>query len=146
MESLLALAFLLDAQLVCAKVYVNHLNALFEEKPDDNFLLDLQWCTYDTSKTIQLIFTNSRINIIDYSIFGKFLMERLGEVYRQYENLEDFSSKVISIWGKLPEEILQIEPFWSMSYAGEPLTWGGTEQTREIFEKMFNHYRAEEEG
>ena len=47
---------------------------------------------------------------------------------------------MLEVWGKLPKELLQKEPFWSMSYVGVPLTWGDIEQTRELYDKMLNYY------
>jgi hypothetical protein len=35
---------------------------------------------------------------------------------------------------------LQMEPFWTLSYADDPLSWGEERQTHEIYEKMFGYY------
>jgi len=146
MEQLLVYAYLLDANLISTSGYVEHINTLFEEAPDNDFLLELQWSTSDTKRTTHLIFSRAENHEINYDVFGEFLMEGLKEAFSQCKSLEIYCSKIISIWGRLPKEIIQTEPFWAMSYAGEPLTWGDAKQTCEILEKMFNHYRAEEEG
>lgn len=43
-------------------------------------------------------------------------------------------------WESLPGSIQNIEPFWALSYADDPLSWGDEEQTRKIYEHMLNNY------
>ena len=44
------------------------------------------------------------------------------------------------LWESLPGNIQDIEPFWTLSYADEPLSWGDEEQTRDIYEYMLDYY------
>jgi len=143
MESLLAYAFLLDVGLISSSNYTKYLNKLFGEASHDEFLLELQWCSSNIQKTTYLIFERAKTNEVNYHAFGESLMKLLKESYAQTDNLNDFSLKMISIYHKLPQELIQVEPFWSMSYAGEPLSWSppDVEQTKEIYEKMFNFYQ-----
>lgn len=140
-EMLLAYALLLEAEFISSSEYKEHLNALFMNSSNNDLLLELEWCSSDTQKTKGMIFEYSREHEIDFDIFGSFLMQSLKNIYNQIDvDIKTFNSKIIIIWSKLPNEITKIEPFWSMSYAGEPLTWGDVQQTQDIYEKMFNFY------
>ena len=46
-----------------------------------------------------------------------------------------------SLWESLPGNIQNIEPFFTLSYADDPLSWGDEEQTRNIYEYMLNYYK-----
>lgn len=39
------------------------------------------------------------------------------------------------------EDLEQKEPFFTLSYVDEPLSWGDEEQIRNICEHMFNYYK-----
>jgi hypothetical protein len=45
-----------------------------------------------------------------------------------------------NLWEDLPGQIQNIEPFWALCYADNPLSWGDEEQTRSIYENMMNFY------
>lgn len=46
-----------------------------------------------------------------------------------------------SLWENLPGNIQDIEPFWTLSYADDSLSWGDEEQTRNIYEHILNYYK-----
>lgn len=54
--------------------------------------------------------------------------------------IHSFAEKAYVAWNMLPKSIDQTEPFWTLSYADDPLSWGDEKQTREIYEKMFRYY------
>ncbi|MCL2225909.1 MAG: hypothetical protein FWB96_13150 [Defluviitaleaceae bacterium] len=142
-EILLAYIILVDVGLVDIVEYENKLNELICKSHDDELLLELVWCFSDIQKAKGLIFNYCERYELNIDSFGEFLMKRLKMVYLQSDiDLHEFSSKVILAWGKLPERITQVEPFWSMSYAGEPLSWGDVQQTRKLFEEMFDFYES----
>ncbi|MCI8403228.1 MAG: hypothetical protein HFI38_14250 [Lachnospiraceae bacterium] len=45
-------------------------------------------------------------------------------------------------WESLPGNIQNIEPFWILSYADDPLSWGDEEQTRNIYKQMLHYYEG----
>ena len=45
-----------------------------------------------------------------------------------------------NLWEDLPGQIQDIELFWALCYADDPLSWGDEEQTRSIYENMMNFY------
>jgi len=142
-ETLLVYTFLLESELASRSEYEEHLNALFEESPSHDLLLSLQWLSFDAKEIKKMIDDYFKKYEIDHRIFGSFLMKKLRAIYRQNNiELQTFNSKVVSIWGKLPENLMQTEPFWTMSYAGEPLLWGDIKQTQELYERMLTYYKC----
>jgi len=146
-ETLLVYTILLELNLTTIFEYKDHLDELFFNNSDDDLLLELEWSTTDLDKSKMLIddyFINHDIN---YDMFGSCLMEKLKPIYISYDtDIKLFEKKMLEVWGKIPKELLQKEPFWAMSYAGEPLTWGDIKQTREIYEKMLNFYCTDTDG
>ena len=140
-ETLLACILLVDAGFIDKSEYIKHLDGLFLETSDDDLLLELERQISDYQKSKKMIVDYFSENKIDYSIFGKYLLEKLRNRYLLHDlSLELFSSKLLNIWGNLSMDISTKQPFWSMSYIGEPLTWGDVKQTRELCEKMFDYY------
>ena len=66
----------------------------------------------------------------DYKQFGRILMNKLKTVYQNHTDIKDFASRMFGLWESLPGNIQNIEPFWILSYADDPLSWGDEEQTR----------------
>ncbi len=74
-------------------------------------------------------------------LFGKQLFEGLKFSYdRNCYELSVFGNRCCKLWHMLPDSIKQIEPFHSLIYADEPLSWGDEMQTRELYEKAFQYY------
>ena len=44
------------------------------------------------------------------------------------------------LWKSLPGEIQDKQPFFTLSYADDPLSWEDEKQTRFIYENMLNYY------
>lgn len=140
-EIILAYSLLVDVGLLNASEYENSFNKLFLKTPNSDFLSELAWCFSDMKKVKTLVFDYCEKNELDYDVFGSILMEKLSLAYFQ-ENVDihTFNSKLLEIWGGLPKKLMQIEPFWTMSYAGEPLLWGDIKQTRKLYNNMFDFY------
>jgi len=142
-ETLFAYACLMSAGLIPQSEYGEYLNTHFMKTPDNELPLNLEWCFSDKNKTIAVIFEHCG-NSMDYNAFGCFLMRKLNNVYFQNGiDIETFCSKLYIVWQHLPYEISQVEPFWTMSYASDPLSWGDEKQTRELCEKMLHFYGTE---
>ncbi|NFS12535.1 hypothetical protein FDE77_15025 [Clostridium botulinum] len=118
-EILLLYSILLYVGLMSDAEYKEYLDALFLKNPDNDLLLELEWKTSDIEGTIKIIFYYCLENNVDYGVFGYFLI----------------------IWRVLPSEIEDKEPFFTLCYADDPLSWGDEDQTREIYQKMFQYYK-----
>lgn len=141
-EILLSYAILLYVGLVSDAEYKENLDAHFLKHPDNALLLELEWRTLDIQGTIKIIFDYCLENNVDYDTFGCFLISKLEEVYYQNDmDIRFFGSKMYSIWRVLPSEIENKEPFWTLCYADNPLSWGDERQTRELYQKMFKYYK-----
>ena len=141
MEELLVYAILLYEELVTENEYRKRLDELFLNNPEDDNLLCLEWET-DIKKAIIYIRTHIDYNNLDLELFGRILMNKLKVVYVNCSDIKHFASQMYSLWGSLPGSIQNIEPFFTLSYADDPLSWGNEEQTRNIYEYMLNYYKA----
>jgi len=111
------------------------------QNADNDLLLELQWCATDPIKTFDVIWEYTKEVEIDYDMFGRFLLEELKAIYNQMD-INYFGTKAYSVWRSLPESIAQIEPFWTLNYADDPLSWGDEKQSRELYESMFKYYES----
>lgn len=138
-EELLVFAFLLYEEMVTADEYNNRLHELFFANPENDDLLHLEWET-DIEKAILYIRTHIDYNAINYDQFGEILMSKLKVCYEKCSDIKSFSERMYQLWKSLPENIQDREPFFALSYADDPLSWGDEEQTRNIYEHMLNYY------
>jgi hypothetical protein len=141
-EILLSYAILLYVGLVSDAEYKENLDSHFLKYPDNDLLLGLEWSPLNIEGTIKIIFDYCLENNVDYDTFGSFLISKLEEIYYQDDmDIWVFGSKMYSIWRVLPSEIESKEPFWTLCYADDPLSWGDEGQTRELYQKMFQYYK-----
>ena len=139
MEELLVYAILLYEGLVTEDEYNKRLDELFLITPEDDDLLHLEWET-DIKKAVTYVRTHIDYNNLDLERFGRMLMSKLKAVYVNCPDIKRFASRMYCVWESLPGNIQNIEPFWTLCYADDPLSWGDEEQTRSIYEHMFNYY------
>ena len=139
MEELLVYAILLYEELVTENEYNKRLDELFLITPEDDDLLYLEWET-DIKKAIIYVRTHIDCNSLDYERFGRILMSKLKAVYVNCTDIKYFASRMYRLWESLPGNIQNIEPFWALCYADEPLSWGDEEQTRNIYQNMLHYY------
>lgn len=140
-ERLLSYAILLKCEFITLDKYNEYLCDIFLQHTDNDLLLELQWCSTDSKKTIDTILEYSRETEIDYNVFGRFLIDELKAVYKEMD-INSFATKAYSVWNLLPKSIENIEPFWTLCYADDPLSWGDEKQTRELYENMFKYYES----
>jgi hypothetical protein len=138
-ERLISYVILLKSEFITLEKYNNYLNEIFLQHSDNDLLLELQWCSTNAEKTFNTIMEYSRETEIDYDVFGRFFLDELKEIYTEIE-IYSFAEKAYSAWKLLPNSIDQIEPFWTLCHADDPLSWDDENQTREIYEKMFSYY------
>ena len=140
MEELFVYAILLYEGFVTEHEYNKRLDELFLSNPENDDLLYLEWET-NIKKAIIYIKTNVDYKKLDLEQFGRILMSNLKRVYVNCSDIRYFASRMYSLWKSLPGEIQNVEPFWILSYADDPLSWGDEEQTRNIYEHMLNYYK-----
>ena len=141
-EILLSYAILLYVGLVSDAEYKEILDTYFLKHPDNALLIELEWRTFDIEGTIKIIFDYCLENNVNYDTFGCFFISKLEEIYYQDDmDIQRFGSKMYSIWNLLPSEIDNKEPFWTLCYADDSLSWGDEKQTRELYQKMFQYYK-----
>ena len=140
MEELLVFAFLLYEDMVTKDEYNKKLDELFLDNLENDDLLHLEWET-DIKKAIIYIRTHVDYNTFDYEQFGKNLMNKLRVCYENCSDIKSFANRMYHLWEILPGIIQNREPFFMLSYADDPLSWGDEEQTRNIYKKMLNYYK-----
>ncbi|MDE7178130.1 MAG: hypothetical protein K2O59_09960 [Lachnospiraceae bacterium] len=140
MEELLVYAILLYEELVTEDEYSKRLDELFLKNPEDDDLLHLEWET-NIQEAIIYVRTHIDYKNLDLERFGRMLMSKLKVVYANCLDIKCFANRMYSLWESLPGNIQDIEPFWTLSYADDPLSWGDEEQTRNIYEHMLGYYK-----
>lgn len=139
MEELLVFAFLLCEEMVTKDEYNKRLDELFLDNPENEDLLYLEWET-DIKNAITYIRTHIDYNALDYEQFGRILMSKLKVYYKNCCDIKSFANRMYNLWENLPGNIQDKEPFFTLCYADDPLSWGDEEQTRNIYERMLNYY------
>ena len=139
MEELLVYVILLCEELVAEDEYNKRLDELFLSTPENDDLLYLEWET-DIKKAVIYVGTHIDYNCLELEQFGRILMGKLKAIYVNCPDIKHFASRMYSLWEGLPGNIQNIEPFWTLSYADDPLSWGDEEQTRSIYEHMLDYY------
>ena len=147
MEELLAYAILLYEGIVTEEEYQEWLHALFLAYPDDRTLLDLE-CETNIQEAVIYIRTRADHGylVLHPETFGRALMEKLRDYYARCTDLRQCGRKMYSLWESLPGNLQNMEPFWSLCYADDPLTWGDEAQTRSLYETMLSYYEEDVRG
>ncbi len=140
MEKLLAYAILCNGEFITENAYRKRLDELFLNNPENDDLLYLEWET-DVKKAIAYVRAHMDCGNLDLERFGRILMSELKVVYENCLDIKYFAARMYRLWESLPGNIQNIEPFWTLNYADDPLSWGDEEQTRNIYECMFGYYK-----
>ncbi len=139
MEELLAYAYLLSEDLIAFDVYENKLNEMFVKDIKNEDLIELEYLCGSAKNTVVYIRTHINYNSMDINKFGRQLFELLKPIYKTMD-IEPFANAMYSLWKELADNLQNIEPFWTLSYADDPLSWGDEEQTRRMYEEMLVYY------
>ena len=129
MEKLLVYAILLYEELITENEYNKWLDELFLNTPENDDLLYLEGET-DIKKAIIYVRTHIDYQNLDLEWFGRILMSKLERIYVNCSDIKYFADRMYSLWESLPGNIQNIEPFWALCYADEPLSWGDEKQTQ----------------
>lgn len=140
MEELLVYALLLYEELVAEDEYYKRLDELFLKTPENDDLLYLESET-DIKKAIIYVRTHIDYRNLDAERFGRILMDELKAVYINCPDIKYFADRMYGLWAALPGNIQNMEPFQTLCYADDPLSWNDEAQTRNIYERMLNYYQ-----
>lgn len=143
MEELLAYAYLLGMDLISEEIYEDKLNELFLENLTDEDLLELEFLNRNRKETVIYIRTHINYNDMDIDKFGRRLFGLLRPIYASMD-IHRFGKVMYSLWKDLPGNLQMVKPFWTLSYADDPLSWGDEKQCREIYEEMLDYYEVED--
>ncbi|MCM1415062.1 MAG: hypothetical protein NC430_03955 [bacterium] len=145
MEELLVYAILLYEKFVTESEYAERLDKLFLSTPESDTLLyetllDLEWET-DIKEAVIYMRTHFDYRNFDYEQFGRAFMSELRKFYADCTDIKCFANQMYDLWKNLPENIQTVEPFWTLSYAGDSLSWGDEKQARSLYEYVLNYYK-----
>ncbi len=145
MEKLIALCYLWTFGLGTKDDYSAELDSLFLENPDDDFLLELEGLGDDRAAARALIspFVETEM---DVDKFGKELFCGLEKFYSEnctsQAYLATFGKMCYTMWQSFPASIDTKDPFLILCCADDPLSWGDEKQSRELYQKAFEHYKG----
>lgn len=143
MEELLAYALLYCESIVQEEEYEKKLNELFEKNPENDLLLELEFMP-DMKENILYLRAHMDYNKLSHSRFGQALMEKL-KPYYECVGLRGFADAMWLLWKSLPDSLQDEEPFHTMSYADDPLSWGDVQQAMELYEYVLHYYDTAKE-
>jgi len=140
MEELLVCVLLLCEGFNFEEEYQKTLDKLFMLNPENEVLLNLEFMSDDIKGSC--LYLKAHFNYTEFNAdkFGQFLMQKLAVLYEQ-DKLRHFAAKMYSLWQNLPDNISCEEPFWTLCYADDSLSWGDERQCRELYEEMLNYYK-----
>lgn len=137
MEELFVYALLCSEGVDLWTMYSQALDKIFMEEPGNEEYLSLEEMT-PKEAVLHSISVMNRVEF-DSECFGKILMKSLQQLYKDTD-LEIFAQKVYSLWRKFPEAICKEEPFFTLNYADDCLSYGDEEQCRQLYEKAMHYY------
>lgn len=120
--------------------YEAQLNKAFLNDPSNGFLLELEECSHDfrSTKGCFMRYWGDSCAEINADAFGKRLLAGLESVYHTNTfTLADFGKRCALLWQDIPSNLAQTEPFWTLCYADDSLSWGDEAQTKTLYEKAF---------
>ncbi len=137
-EKLLVYALLYVTGYDTMQMYRNLLDLIVVNNPEDYEIIELRYL-FDKeaiSHTLEIM------NSIDFdkNLFGKELMVALKEIYLEQSDIKEFGNCMYKLWGHFPGKINMEEPFYTLNYADDCLSFGDEKQCRELYEKAFGFY------
>ena len=144
MKELLAYALLCCAGYDCGGLYDDQLDKLFLEHPDSEEYLYLESLPSRKDAALHTVSALSGVSF-DAELFGRALMKLLGQAYAE-SDLAPFSRRMYSLWTMLPPAIQYEEPFHTLNYADDCLSYGDENRCRKLYEEAFHFYDEERPG
>ena len=125
------------------EAYQSLLNEYFLNNEQSSILLELEECSSNLLNTRGrfMRYWNYECSDFNPDAFGKRLFKSLEKVYKSNKfKIDEFAKKCNKLWFDFPSNLSQVEPFWTLIYADECLTWDDEAQTRELYERAFAFY------
>ena len=137
MEKLFVYALLYSEGFDVWASYADTLDMLFIENLENEEYLSLEMMR-PKEAVLHIISVMYRSELYS-EYFGKILMKSLQQIYKNI-SIEVFAKKMYSLWKKLPQHICKEEPFFTLSYADDCLSYGDEYQCRQLYEKAMYYY------
>ena len=137
MEELFVYALLYSEGFDVWLLYADKLDKLFVENMENETYLSLEGMAPKEAVLHTLSIMDE--SEFDMESFGKILMQSLLRIYED-TGIELFARKMYSLWNKLPRHIGQNEPFFTLCYADDCLSYHDEEQCRLLYEKAMRYY------
>lgn len=140
-EKLLALAILAHEELIGVSQFTEKLDEYFFDDPTNNLLLSLEFEYNDTNSIIATLL--NQYELIDFNLFGLNLFREIDLIYNSSNlDIKKFGEKMYLIWKNIPYPYDEKEPFYTLSYADDCLSYGDEKQTRELYEQVISFYKS----
>lgn len=124
MERIFAYVYLWAFGFCSRREYNMHLDDMFTQNVNDELLLELEECSGSYKES---------------SLFAG-----LARAYDEEScNISEFGNRCYNLWNLLPGTITMQEPYFTLSYADDCLSYGDEKQTRKLYEKAFSFYNKE---
>ncbi|MBE6623638.1 MAG: hypothetical protein E7621_05585 [Ruminococcaceae bacterium] len=133
----------LKTEFVDIDTYREWLNKAFlDDNNKEDILLELQFCTDNIEKTIELIKIHlyNRQNSVDYHAVMKMIISELKEQYKNKTMLYQLTKKLYNIWTMFPENISSEKPFIILNSIDDPWSWNDEERVEQGIEKLIKYY------
>lgn len=143
MEELYAELLLWGAGFDSGERYNVLLDIKFMGEPDNDILLELECLSSNLLDGLGRFMRYWEYECSQFSsdLFGARLFSGLKEIYDANTfKISDFGTQCYKLWQMLPRSVNQLDPFFALCYADDPLSWGDEKQTRDIYESAFSFY------
>ena len=149
MEKLTGLLLLYLSGFGSAESYFAEPDKLFTERPDDEFLFELEDCLKDLrghwARVSELLECSSGKDL-DIELFGR---KNFGGLEKYFDEnvgtgkitLCDFGRRCYKLWLLFPWNICNDDPFVILCYADEPLDYGDEKQSMELYRRAFDYFK-----
>lgn len=117
--------------------YGECLNRLFLKNPENEELFALE--NMEHKKAVLHTLSVFESCHVDLKVFGRRLMSALKPIYEK-NALDEFGKKMYRLWSLLPQTIANEEPFFTLCYADDCLSYGDEKQCRKLYEKALDYY------
>ncbi len=137
MEELFVYALLYSEGFDVWPLYVDKLDRLFMEDMENEAYLTLEGMAPKEAVLHTLSIMEG--SNFDTEYFGKILMRSLLRIYEDTD-IAVFAGKMYSLWNKLPLDTGRKEPFLTLCYADDCLSYHDEAQCRKLYEKAMRYY------
>ncbi len=144
MEKLFALAFLWAFGFIKSKAYSLCLDEMFLNTRDNELLIQLEECSDNYKDTFAQLnrFFKYEADNFDADLFGSILFQGLEKYYyTKTFDIAEYGKRCYKMWLLFPDNISTDEPFFTLNYADDCLSYGDEKQCRQLYENAFNYYK-----